>query len=272
LLSWPACAQDAAAADRNAINTRAHPGGMMVDSPTFKADWQSLQAHRDPEWFRDAKFGIYTHWGPVTVGCEDAPQGGEWYGREMYLTNSPIFAWHRQRFGDQHTFGYKDVIPRFTAPKFCEIHQHTGILDFERGREDRLVPYPWLTDTALGPWFNRKADPYRSTENLIHVLVDIVAKNGCLLLNVGPNADGSIPERAENLLLELGAWLKVNGEAIYGTLRRLVEIGFAGVETAFFAGEFSRNKASQLLKEFDLPVCAAHCALPVGGQEQDFLL
>jgi sugar phosphate isomerase/epimerase len=56
-----------------------------------------------------------------------------------------------------------------------------------------------------------------------------------------------------------------------GTLRRLVEIGFAGVETAFFAGEFSRNKAAQLLKEFDLPVCAAHCALPVGGQERDFL-
>ncbi len=56
-----------------------------------------------------------------------------------------------------------------------------------------------------------------------------------------------------------------------GTLRRLVEIGFAGVETAFFAGEFCRNRAAQLLKEFDLPVCAAHCALPVGGQEQDFL-
>jgi hypothetical protein len=53
--------------------------------PAFKPDWESLHAHRDPEWFRDAKFGIYTHWGPVTVGCEDAPQGGEWYGREMYL-------------------------------------------------------------------------------------------------------------------------------------------------------------------------------------------
>lgn len=59
--------------------------------PTFKPDWQSLHAHRDPEWFRDAKFGIYTHWGPVTVGCEDAPQGGEWYGREMYLNGEAIY-------------------------------------------------------------------------------------------------------------------------------------------------------------------------------------
>ncbi len=355
---------------------------LTVEGP-FKAEWQSLKAHQDPEWFRDAKFGIYTHWGPVTVGSEDAPQGGEWYGREMYLTNNPIFPYHRHKFGDQQAFGYKDVIPLFTAPKFDpekwanlfaragakfagpvavhhdnfamwdsavtpwnsakmgpkrditgelakayrarglkflttfhhgfawryyepsfqfdaadgknhmlytephgpkdppsrrfqtqwlnmvmevvrkyepdmiwfdfelkqvitpeyqqlmfadyynwaaakgresavahkfrDLHAHTGILDFERGREDRLVPYPWLTDTALGPWFNRKADPYRSTENLIHVLADIVAKNGCLLLNVGPNADGSIPARAEKMLLEIGDWLKMNGEAIYGT-------------------------------------------------------
>jgi Alpha-L-fucosidase len=58
----------------------------------FKPDWGSLKAHQDPGWFRDAMVCIYTHWGPVTVGREDAPQGGKWYGREMYLTNNPIFA------------------------------------------------------------------------------------------------------------------------------------------------------------------------------------
>jgi sugar phosphate isomerase/epimerase len=56
-----------------------------------------------------------------------------------------------------------------------------------------------------------------------------------------------------------------------GTLKRLVEIGFAGVETAFFAGGFSLDKAPQLLREFGLPVCSAHCALPAGGQKQGFL-
>jgi len=90
LLGWPACAQDAAAADRNALGEQILSKILMAfwtaPEPTFKPDWPSLHAHRDPEWFRDAKFGIYTHWGPVTVGCEDAPQGGEWYGREMYLT------------------------------------------------------------------------------------------------------------------------------------------------------------------------------------------
>ena len=72
----------------------AEGAGTSLDVPgPFKPDWASLKAHQDPEWFRDAKFGIYTHWGPVAVGCEDAPQGGEWYGREMYETNSLIFAY-----------------------------------------------------------------------------------------------------------------------------------------------------------------------------------
>ena len=73
------------------------------------------------------------------------------------------------------------------AHKFREIHQYTGILDFERGREDRLVPYPWLTDTACWPTGSTsKSTPYRSIDNLVDVFVDIVAKNGCMLLGRQP--------------------------------------------------------------------------------------
>ena len=89
----------------------------MAKGP-FQPNWESLKAHQDPEWFRDAKFGIYTHWGPVTVGAEDGPSGGQWYGHSMYDTNSPTFKYHQKKYGDQHTVGYKDIIPKFTAEKF----------------------------------------------------------------------------------------------------------------------------------------------------------
>ena len=85
---------------------------------TYKADWESLKEHEIPEWFRDAKFGIYTHWGPVTVGAEDGPGGVQWYGQNMYVEKSPTFAYHRERFGDQNNVGYKDIIGLFRAEKF----------------------------------------------------------------------------------------------------------------------------------------------------------
>jgi len=87
-------------------------------SQKYQPTWESLKTHRDPEWFRDAKLGIYTHWGPVTVGCEDCPKAGQWYGGQMYNPKSPVFKFHQQRFGDQTKVGYKDVIPLFKAEKF----------------------------------------------------------------------------------------------------------------------------------------------------------
>jgi alpha-L-fucosidase len=96
---------------------------------------------------------------------------------------------------------------------------NTATLDIERGKLDTLRLVPWQTDTSVSihSWGYVENDEYRTATSLIQQLVDTVAKNGDLLLNVGPKSDGTIPSQARSVLLQIGAWLRVNGEAIYGS-------------------------------------------------------
>jgi len=83
---------------------------------------------------------------------------------------------------------------------------------------DTLLPYPWETCMSMGnSWSYVENDNYKSTKQLIHMLVDIVAKGGNYLLNIGPDAEGRIPDEAVSRLKEVGTWLKANGQAIYST-------------------------------------------------------
>lgn len=95
----------------------------------------------------------------------------------------------------------------------------TAVPDVERGQFAELKPYFWQTDTAVArnSWCYTPDNSYKSASEIIQDLVDIVSKNGNLLLNIGPRADGSIPEEDKQLLLAIGDWLRVNGDAIYGT-------------------------------------------------------
>ena len=356
----------------------------------FQASWESLKAYKVPAWYLDAKFGIFIHWGLYSVPAFDS----EWYPRNMYLQDSPVFKHHVETFGPQSKFGYKDFIPRFKAEKFdpnawaelfrkagakyvvpvAEHHdgfpmydcsftdwsaakmgpkrdiagelaaavrkqglhfgasshraehwfffeggmkfdsdvrdprylsfygpaqpqrlpgakqdnqpnkahmdnwlarsteivdkyqpevvwfdwwieepawkpylqkfaayyynraaewkrgvainykheafpEQTAVLDIERGKLDKMRPLFWQTDTSVSikSWGYIEHDEFRSADSLVDDLVDIVSKNGCLLLNVGPKPDGTIPEQAQKILLEMGRWLSINGEAIYGT-------------------------------------------------------
>jgi alpha-L-fucosidase len=95
----------------------------------------------------------------------------------------------------------------------------TTVLDIERGQLDKIRVQHWQTDTSVSQqsWGYIKGDTYKSPESIVWQLIDIVSKNGNLLLNIGPKSDGTIPEEAQSILKHMGAWLKVNGEAIYGT-------------------------------------------------------
>lgn len=91
--------------------------------------------------------------------------------------------------------------------------------DVERGALTDISPVPWQTDTAIGKcsWGYRKDNEYKNSRQIICDLIDIVSKNGMLLLNIGPKPDGTITDEETSVLREMGKWLKLNGEGIYGT-------------------------------------------------------
>lgn len=362
----------------------------------FKANIDSLRQYRCPEWFRDAKFGIYLHWGPYSV-----VERGEWYARKLYEEGGEDYEYHVKTYGHPSEFGYKDFIPMWKAENFdpdellalfkragakyftpCAVHHDnfdlwdskhhrwnavkmgpekdlirmwkaatekaglrfgvtthlsrsyswlnvanqadtegpkkevsydgaspegkglyppkhddthpraalnppkawrslwsrrikqlindyqpdhlyfdcsvpfrgddagkTGMqviahhynsnpdavmcikarpwqglyapgiatLDYERGKASHILEEPWQTDDSIGSWGYNKHKPYTTADTQTDKLIDIVSKNGNLLLNIPIRADGTLDETATGILEDMGKWLAVNGEGIYGT-------------------------------------------------------
>jgi len=158
----------------------------------------------------------------------------EWYGKiiEVIDKYSPDFIWFDFAL-DEIQEGYvKDMLAYYynhaldegkevvVTYKGHDIIPGAGVRDLELGQEPEITYHEWITDSSVddrGAWGYAHDLTFKTPNRLIDNLVDRVSKNGYLLLNVGPKPDGTIPDGAREALLEMGAWLENNGEAIYGT-------------------------------------------------------
>jgi alpha-L-fucosidase len=145
----------------------------------YQETWESIgQNYHDPEWFRDAKFGIYMHWGIYSVPAH----GSEWYVRYMYGGNAGIMQWHTEHFGPPTKFGYKDFLPMFTAAKWDP--DAWAALFKKAGAKYVLAPGEhhdgfsnW--DSAINPYNSVNYGPHRDLDgDLIKALEKVGLKTG----------------------------------------------------------------------------------------------
>ena len=108
-----------------------------------------------------------------------------------------------------------------TAKRLNALQSRAIVEDVERGFVADIQPQPWQTDTCIGNWHYDRAlydrDGYKSGREVIQRLVDVVSKNGNLMLNIPVRGDGTIDDKEERVIDEITEWMRVNGEALYGS-------------------------------------------------------
>ncbi|HEV8505884.1 MAG TPA: alpha-L-fucosidase [Chitinophagaceae bacterium] len=116
---------------------------------------------------------------------------------------------------------YGELRAVLTGKILDENQRKAMVWDIERGQANEIQPLPWQTDTCIGGWHYDRAlyerDGYKTSKTVIQTLVDIVSKNGNLMLNIPVRGDGTIDEKERKIVEEIGAWMKVNSESIYDT-------------------------------------------------------
>jgi alpha-L-fucosidase len=130
------------------------------------------------------------------------------------LSDSVLLGFLAYYYNRAHEWN-KEVVATFKDG----LNTQCAVLDYERGGPISLTDIYWLSDDAVSPtsWCYTEGLTYYSSQQLLHSLIDKVSKNGNLLLNISPMADGTIPQEQKDILLAIGNWLKKYGEAIYST-------------------------------------------------------
>ena len=155
-----------------------------------------------------------------------------------YLQRFAVHYYNRAEEWGNGATGFAGVAINYKHHAFPEA---TAVLDIERGQLNEIRSPLWQTDTAVSKnsWGYIKNQDYKAVGDIVGDLIDIVSKNGVLLLNIGPRPDGTIPVPEQEMLLAIGEWLRVNGEANYGTRPYRI---FGEGPTNVIAGSFNDVK------------------------------
>ncbi len=232
-----------------AVAVRAQGLHLGASSHRIEHDWFMDGGRTFPSDVNDPRYAAF--YGPAQVQLQDGKDGDgsnlaqDWtyvdpaYGDDWVARSAEIVKkYHPDFFFFDWWIGQPSIRPylaKFAAYyynesshrgpvgiisyKWVDMQQHSGLLDLERGQLASIRPDYWQTDTSVSnkSWGYIEHDTFKTPIFVIDQLADVVSKNGNLLLNVGPRADGTIPDEVQQVLRSVGGWLKVNGDAIYGT-------------------------------------------------------
>ena len=139
-----------------------------------------------------------------------------WFDNKMDIIDESYRKQFLANFYNNASTWGKEVVCTY---KFTDLQTGTAVLDLERSRMSEKRNFVWLTDDSIDweAWCHISSPRYKSVNRLVDFLVDVVSKNGAVLLNITPQANGLIPEEVKDRLMKIGAWLSVNGESIYGS-------------------------------------------------------
>ena len=202
-------------------------GGRKVNSDVNNPEFAAF--YGPAHTWMESQQSLLTDWTYVSEAYLD-----DWLARDAeivtkYKPDLVYFDWWigqpsvRRHLMEFAAFYYNDAAARGTVGvinyKIDAMEKHSGVLDVERGQLNDIRPQYWQTDTSISnkSWGFIEHDSFKSPQVIVHQLIDIVSKNGNLLVNIGPRSDGTIPQEVQDVLREVGSWLKINGEAIYGT-------------------------------------------------------
>jgi alpha-L-fucosidase len=136
------------------------PAGFGVAKGPFQPTLESLSAFKVPEWYRDAKFGIWAHWGPQ---CQ--PEMGDWYAQRMYMFDNPDYKFHVEKYGHPSKFGFKDVInewkaDRWDPEKLIALYKKAGAKFFATmaNHHDNMDMF----DSTYQPWNSMRVGPKKN--------------------------------------------------------------------------------------------------------------